>query len=1163
MTEVRPTGTVGDLLMSRRRTRFVGRASEVELFRVALDTPEPPFLLLHLHGPPGIGKTSLLDVYAGLAAEVGATVVRLDGRDLVPSTAAVLQVFDEGLELPAEDEPGAGPPGDGRLVVLFDTYERLAPLDDWIRTRLLPRLPENVITVIAGREPPGPAWRADPAWRELLRVVSLRNLSPEDSRQYLHGCGVEPARHDQLVELAHGHPLGLSLLADVVVRGGEAAADPLTPDLVGTLLQRFVEVVPSGLHRRVLEVCAIARVTTEGVLREVLGVEDAHDPFAWLRGLSFVESGPDGVFPHDLVRDALDADLRWRDPDSYRRVFRAVRGHINARLRTSQDEEQQRAIADAKYMFRRLPGVVSPLDWDVWGQQYPEPASPGDRDAILDLVLVGEGDASAAIATRWWEQQPEGFFVVRSPDGTIGGFLALLDLTRASPEDIASDPGASAAWDHARQQAPPRPTENVTLSRFVVDRVAYQGPSATFNAMPILTMQRYLATPSLAWDFLALAEPEHWDEYFAAADLPRVAGADFWVGGRRYGLFAHDFRQVPVDALLELVTERALGQDATTSAATMRSPLLVLSQTEFDDSVRQALRDLRRPSLLARNPLLRTRLLRDAAGDEEPDAATLETLVAAAIESLREHPRTTSGGERSSAPICVLPVPRSAPPRRWDCRSARTAGISPRGSTRSSRGCGTERCTASSTEHDRTARGLVTEQRHGAPSLHRGGDGDEHTDRRSRRGDRRQHRRAARRPSAQRQLRPGDGDRPGRVARDADTSTRRPPRPPPPRARRPWAASTGGAPPRTHRRTGRGRVPGRGPARRHTLLPQRSTAATGAQRTDAPVRQPAPPGAPHPNEDANPPQPPVRRPLRRRRPAHLPRWSPRHRRASAPSRRRQRRRTAGRRPRRGRERPQLAHPAWLEVLGYPPPQQEQVRIGLGYATRTYRLRGAALDGNVATLVAATPQHPRTGAMQRLEDDRWMVTLAGIVGDHPPTDADGFVEFARSLPFPDIWESIREAEPLDDAVAFRFPASVRRRYERLRRFPAGLLVMGDALCSFNPIYGQGMSVAALEALALRRHLGSGVEPTPRHWHRHLAGIVDVPWQMAAGGDLMFPGVQGRRTRKMRLLGAYLTRLHAAAAHDADVATAFIRVAGLVSPPQSLLRPGIAMRVLVGR
>ena len=253
-------------------------------------------------------------------------------------------------------------------------------------------------------------------------------------------------------------------------------------------------------------------------------------------------------------------------------------------------------------------------------------------------------------------------------------------------------------------------------------------------------------------------------------------------------------------------------------------------------------------------------------------------------------------------------------------------------------------------------------------------------------------------------------------------------------------------------------------------------------------------------------------------------------------------------------------PAWLESIGYPAPQREQVRIGLGYTTRTYRLSDSALDGDLAMLVAATPQHPRTGAMQRLEDDRWMLTLAGILGDHPPTDPDGFVEFAQSLPFPDVWEAIRDAEPLDDPVAFRFPASVRHHYERLRRFPTGLLVTGDALCSFNPIYGQGMTVAALDALTLHRHLASGAGPQPRRWFRDLAGVVDVPWQMAAGGDLLFPGVQGRRTRRMRLLGAYLTRLHAAAANDSDLAAAFLRVAGLVSPPQSLLRPGVALRVL---
>jgi 2-polyprenyl-6-methoxyphenol hydroxylase-like FAD-dependent oxidoreductase len=255
-------------------------------------------------------------------------------------------------------------------------------------------------------------------------------------------------------------------------------------------------------------------------------------------------------------------------------------------------------------------------------------------------------------------------------------------------------------------------------------------------------------------------------------------------------------------------------------------------------------------------------------------------------------------------------------------------------------------------------------------------------------------------------------------------------------------------------------------------------------------------------------------------------------------------------------------PIWLQALGYARPETEQVRVGLGYATRTYRLPPDALDGDLAVLDAPTPEHPRGGALLLLEGDRWMVTLAGMLGDHPPTDPDGFLAFARSLRFPDIYQTIRDAEPLDDPVPFRFPASVRHRYERLGRFPDGLVVMGDAVCSFNPIYGQGMSVAALEALTLRRHLERGAEPQPRRFFGDLARVVDVPWDIAVGGDLAVPGVQGRRTLKVRLVNAYIARLHGAAEHDASLAGVFVRVAGLVAPPQSLLRPNVAVRVLWG-
>jgi 2-polyprenyl-6-methoxyphenol hydroxylase-like FAD-dependent oxidoreductase len=256
-------------------------------------------------------------------------------------------------------------------------------------------------------------------------------------------------------------------------------------------------------------------------------------------------------------------------------------------------------------------------------------------------------------------------------------------------------------------------------------------------------------------------------------------------------------------------------------------------------------------------------------------------------------------------------------------------------------------------------------------------------------------------------------------------------------------------------------------------------------------------------------------------------------------------------------------PSWLHQLGYAQPTEERIDSDLGYVTRHYRLAPDVLDGDWGTLQGPVPDRPRGGALARIEGDRWIATLFGLLGDHPATDPDGFQAFADSLTFPDIGRAIRSGEALDDPVPFRFPASVRRRYERLRRFPDGLLPIGDAVCSLNPIYGQGMTVAALQALALREQTRRVGSPDPGRWSRQLARIVDPSWDAVAGGDLAIPGVGGPRTVRVRVLGAYVARLHAAAAADPRLALAFTRVMALIDPPTSLLRPGTVTRVLLGR
>jgi 2-polyprenyl-6-methoxyphenol hydroxylase-like FAD-dependent oxidoreductase len=251
---------------------------------------------------------------------------------------------------------------------------------------------------------------------------------------------------------------------------------------------------------------------------------------------------------------------------------------------------------------------------------------------------------------------------------------------------------------------------------------------------------------------------------------------------------------------------------------------------------------------------------------------------------------------------------------------------------------------------------------------------------------------------------------------------------------------------------------------------------------------------------------------------------------------------------------------WLAELGHDRPREELVGADVSCTTCCYRLPPDALGGDLGCLVGPTPDVPRVGALARLEGDRWILTLAGVHGDDPPSDPAGIAEFTRSLSIPDIHQVIRDAAPFGRPVTYRFPGNLRRRYDRLPRLPDGLVVLGDAVCSLNPIYGQGMTVAALQALALREHLRRHPAPQPRVLSRRLARVAAAPWDMATGGDLAIPGTRGPRPRLARFMGAYISRLHEAAAADAELGRVFLRVSSLVAPPPALLGPGTVVRVL---
>jgi len=254
----------------------------------------------------------------------------------------------------------------------------------------------------------------------------------------------------------------------------------------------------------------------------------------------------------------------------------------------------------------------------------------------------------------------------------------------------------------------------------------------------------------------------------------------------------------------------------------------------------------------------------------------------------------------------------------------------------------------------------------------------------------------------------------------------------------------------------------------------------------------------------------------------------------------------------------------LRVLGFERPEESSVRIDVGYASCLFRAPSTQRDWK-ALYVVSQPPAKRGALILPLEGDRWICTLVGMHGDHPPTDLAGYMAFAKSLPVPDLHEALRGAEPLGEPVRYGFPAGLRRHYEKLRRFPPGLLVLGDALCSFNPIYGQGMSAASMYADALQECLqervaiGWGLTDLWRTFFRDVARAADRPWQLATGEDFRYSETTGTRGRALKFLHWYTAKVQKAASVSPQVTERFYEVMHLLKAPTALFTPAMLWKV----
>jgi hypothetical protein len=682
------TLTLSDTLRQNLRAGVVGRTVERDVFARALCADALPFHVIHVHGPGGVGKTTLLHEFEALAADAGVPATLLDLRD-VDTTPDGLHLAIEAAF--ARTNAAFTPRPDGRHVLLLDTFEAAQEVDGWLQRVFLPQQPASLLVVLAGRYAPAPAWTADAAWAAAVCVMPLGNLSPDETEAFLDRRDVPAADRAGVAAVTHGYPLALALVAEHLrQRPGARFTLAEAPDVVQTLLERFVRDVPSPRHRTAIEGAAIVRSVSEPLLAALLAPapaprtaappappavdapEDAPDGaepdratavsqepppadapqapddvravFDWLRNLTFVDSSPRGLVLHDVARAAIEADLHWRDPARYADVHARIRRHYTSQLLLP-GAEPALVLGDYVHLYRNNP-VVEPLIGSLagaWRNADLRPARPmhaGDVPALVEMVRAHEGDASAVLAAHWFAVQPEATEVFDSAQGAPAGFLTALALDEAAPADRDADALAAAAW--AAVERTRRPGERVLLFRFWMDADAHQGLSAVQSLVFARTVRHYLTTPRLAVSLLPVADAELWGPVLAFAGLARWPEATATVGDRTVAVFGMDWRAVPPAAWLDALAARV---PTDIPAPPERAPAegrAVLSHDAFADAVRDALRDLTRPHRLASNPLLRTALVEATAGaDATPAerAAALVGHITRAAETLRAAPR--------------------------------------------------------------------------------------------------------------------------------------------------------------------------------------------------------------------------------------------------------------------------------------------------------------------------------------------------------------------------------------------------------------------------------------------------------------------------------------------------------------------------------------------
>jgi len=547
--------------------------------------PDPSASVVFVHGPGGVGKSTLLREIARRGEKRGFLPCVVEGRDLAP----VPGELETALQGFADHE---------RPLILFDTYERMAAAGGWLRQSLLPALPEGAVVVIAGRRPPEPGWTQD-GWERLTLQVELKPLPDEEAAALVSRHGVEDAALvGRIVRWAQGSPLALALGADAATqRGSDLDLGELDddPDLARTLLQRLAQTELDGADLDVLTVAAIARVTNAALLRDTLPDVDPEEAYVFLRGLSFTEVRGGGLALHERVRRALRVDVRDRSRERERELRRRIADHLH-----------RRAVAGEPSVCVDLAALSenSAVRWGFGAEGSVTHRVDDLRDAdiapLQGLMLRRYGGPEYWTAMeRLLEAAVERVVVVRDRDDRLAGLSITVTPDNAPP--VADDDVILGPWlAHARANYP---DDDVLLWRDALDFTA--GLEGDIGS-PVLAMLNTASTlrsglVNARYNYIPIDPDNEAAAAFAqAVGTTHIPELDIDFGPRRIHCHVLDHGPGGIIGNQRDQIYRELGLTPPRAGAHPAPPRPI----DLED-VRDALRDLHQPIALAASPLAR------------------------------------------------------------------------------------------------------------------------------------------------------------------------------------------------------------------------------------------------------------------------------------------------------------------------------------------------------------------------------------------------------------------------------------------------------------------------------------------------------------------------------------------------------------------------------